>query len=53
MQHLKYLSAYSATLQDKVRRLIAEGRLGTYLEARDRIATWWNRTGRGTCTAAN
>ncbi|SAL13023.1 hypothetical protein AWB67_00216 [Caballeronia terrestris] len=33
-QQLKYLSAYSATLQAKVHRLIAEGRLGGYLDAR-------------------
>ena len=31
MQHLKYLSAYPAGLQDKVRRLIAEQQLGAYL----------------------
>ena len=31
MQHLKYLSAYPAALQDKVRRLIAEQQLGAYL----------------------
>jgi UTP pyrophosphatase len=31
MQHLKYLNAYPAALQDKVRRLIAEQQLGAYL----------------------
>lgn len=31
MQHLKYLAAYPAALQDKVRRLIAEQQLGAYL----------------------
>ncbi|MGF6766505.1 putative metal-dependent hydrolase [Paraburkholderia sp. GAS33] len=31
MQHLKYLSAYPAALQDKVRRLIAEEKLAAYL----------------------
>ncbi|WP_429257537.1 M48 metallopeptidase family protein [Paraburkholderia sp. GAS334] len=34
MQNLKYLSAYPTTLQDKVRRLIAEQQLGAYLEDR-------------------
>ncbi|MDR5739746.1 MULTISPECIES: M48 family metallopeptidase [unclassified Caballeronia] len=34
MQHLKYLSAYPNTLQDKVRRLIAQQQLGPYLDAR-------------------
>src|SRR6478735_9296738 len=34
MQHLKYLSAYPNTLQDKVRRLIAQQQLGAYLDAR-------------------
>lgn len=34
MQSLKYLSAYPATLQDKVRRLIAEQQLGDYLASR-------------------
>ena len=31
MQHLKYLSAYPPELQEKVRRLIAEEKLGPYL----------------------
>ncbi|WP_122151979.1 YgjP-like metallopeptidase domain-containing protein [Paraburkholderia sp.] len=31
MQHLKYLSAYPAALQEKVRRLIAEEKLAAYL----------------------
>ncbi len=33
MQHLKYFSAYPNTLQDKVRRLIAQQQLGAYLDA--------------------
>jgi predicted metal-dependent hydrolase len=31
---LKYLQAYSASLQDQVRQLIAQGKLGDYLEQR-------------------
>jgi UTP pyrophosphatase len=34
MQQLKYLSAYPHALQDKVRRLIAQQQLGSYLDAR-------------------
>ncbi|MGC3965779.1 MAG: M48 family metallopeptidase [Rhodocyclaceae bacterium] len=34
MDRLKYLSAYSPTLQDKVRALIAGGKLGDYLNER-------------------
>jgi UTP pyrophosphatase len=34
MQQLKYLSAYPLTLQDKVRKLIAQQQLGAYLDAR-------------------
>lgn len=34
MTALKYLQAYPAALQDQVRRLISEGRLGDYLNQR-------------------
>ena len=34
MTELKYLQAYPATLQDQVRQLIADGRLGDYLSQR-------------------
>ena len=34
MTALKYLQAYPATLQDQVRQLITEGRLGDYLSQR-------------------
>ena len=34
MTVLKYLQAYPAQLQDQVRQLIAEGRLGEYLNQR-------------------
>jgi predicted metal-dependent hydrolase len=34
MTALKYLQAYPATLQDQVRQLIADGRLGDYLSQR-------------------
>lgn len=34
MNPLKYLQAYPATLQDQVRKLIAEQRLGDYLQQR-------------------
>ncbi|MGA5586176.1 YgjP-like metallopeptidase domain-containing protein [Pseudomonas siliginis] len=34
MTVLKYLQAYPAQLQDQVRQLIAEGRLGNYLDQR-------------------
>ncbi|MGH8333823.1 MAG: metal-dependent hydrolase, partial [Pseudomonas sp.] len=34
MTALKYLQAYPAALQDQVRQLIADGRLGDYLSQR-------------------
>ena len=34
MSTLKYLSGYPESLQQQIRRLIAEGRLGDYLNRR-------------------
>ncbi len=47
---LKYLQAYPASLQDQVRQLIAENRLGEYLERRYPGVTMCRATRRCTPT---
>jgi hypothetical protein len=50
MTVLKYLQAYPAQLQDQVRQLIAEGRLGDYLSSVIRGGTMCRATRRCTAT---